>query len=51
VMPFFTEGHEGFDVNHPFDWRLAEDLAAAGEARLPSVDREAYRFESEHQHG
>lgn len=38
VMPFFTEGHEGFDVNRPYDWELAERLVARGEARLPRVD-------------
>ena len=37
VMPFFTEEYEGFDVNHPYDWELAERLIADGEAKLPSV--------------
>ncbi len=37
VMPFLTEGYEGFDVNHPYDWTFAEDLVHAGEARLPKV--------------
>lgn len=39
IMPFFTEGYEGFDVNHPYDWELAEHLVASGEAKLPSVER------------
>jgi CMP-N,N'-diacetyllegionaminic acid synthase len=38
VMPFFTEGFEGFDVNHPYDWQLAEQLIQTGEARLPSIE-------------
>lgn len=42
VMPFFTEGHEGFDVNRPPDWALAEQLAASGEARLPSVPQPSF---------
>ena len=42
VMPFFTEGYEGFDVNRPYDWRLAEELVARGEARLPRVERDPY---------
>jgi N-acylneuraminate cytidylyltransferase len=42
VMPFLTEGHEGFDVNRPRDWALAEQLAASGEAVLPSVTVAAY---------
>lgn len=37
LMPFVTEGHEGFDVNQPYDWRLAEELVATGQARLPQV--------------
>lgn len=39
LMPFFTQGYEGFDVNLPFDWRLAEELIATGEATLPAVER------------
>jgi N-acylneuraminate cytidylyltransferase len=39
VIPFFTQGHEGFDVNVPRDWWYAEELLARGEARLPEVDR------------
>jgi CMP-N-acetylneuraminic acid synthetase len=37
LTPFFTEGHEGFDVNRPYDWRLAEELASSGRAQLPPV--------------
>ncbi len=37
LMPFFTEGYEGFDVNRPYDWRLAEDLVKSGEAELPMI--------------
>jgi len=39
VMPFLTEGYEGFDVNHPYDWELAERLVASGEAQLPKVEK------------
>jgi CMP-N,N'-diacetyllegionaminic acid synthase len=35
IVPFFTEGHEGFDVNHPLDWDMAEMLVERGEAVLP----------------
>jgi len=45
VMPFFTQGYEGFDINDPNDWRLAEDLVRSGEARLPLVQGEPYRPE------
>ena len=37
LMPFFTQGYEGFDVNSPYDWRVAEDLAVTGQAALPVV--------------
>jgi N-acylneuraminate cytidylyltransferase len=37
VMPFFTSGYEGFDVNQADDWRAAEEAVAAGRAALPTV--------------
>jgi len=37
VMPFFTEGYEGFDVNRPYDWGLAEELVKTGQAKLPEI--------------
>ena len=37
LMPFLTDGFEGFDVNQPYDWGLAEDLVREGEATLPEV--------------
>ena len=37
VMPFLTEGYEGFDVNTPYDWDLAESLVSGGQAQLPRV--------------
>lgn len=43
VMPFISEGYEGFDVNHLYDWDLAERLAAGGEALLPKVEKISYR--------
>ena len=42
VMPFFTENYEGFDVNNPYDWKLAEHLVEAGNARLPAVPQDPY---------
>ena len=45
LMPFFTHGYEGFDVNQPYDWQLAEELIRSGQARLPSVPQAPYRFE------
>ena len=43
LMPFFTEGYEGFDVNSDYDWYLAEHLVAQGKALLPSVRQQPYR--------
>ncbi len=37
IMPFLTQGYEGFDINQPYDWELAERLVKDGEARLPEV--------------
>jgi N-acylneuraminate cytidylyltransferase len=43
-MPFFTEGYEGFDVNHPADWRLAEAIVQSGQATLPAVSQAPYSY-------
>lgn len=37
VLPFFTEGYEGFDLNTMDDWREAERLIAEGLVELPPV--------------
>jgi len=37
VMPFLTEGVEGFDINTPDDWTLAERVAIDEAGSLPSV--------------
>lgn len=37
VYPFFTRGHEGFDVNEARDWWYAEHLLREGGATLPRV--------------
>jgi CMP-N-acetylneuraminic acid synthetase len=42
LMPFLTEGHEGFDVNNPHDWFLAEQLVANGKAVLPVIPKNPY---------
>jgi CMP-N,N'-diacetyllegionaminic acid synthase len=42
VMPFLTSGHEGFDVNNPIDWRVAEELVQTGQGVLPSVAQPPY---------
>jgi len=42
VAPFFTEGHEGFNVDDEDDWERAERLLASGAASLPAVGRPPY---------
>jgi CMP-N,N'-diacetyllegionaminic acid synthase len=39
IMPFFTDGYEGFDVNRPYDWQLAEELVRTGQAKLPEISK------------
>jgi N-acylneuraminate cytidylyltransferase len=45
LMPFLTRGSEGFDVNKPYDWDMAEHMVKAGAARLPDVMQSAYRMD------
>jgi CMP-N,N'-diacetyllegionaminic acid synthase len=42
VMPFFTEGAEGVDINKPKDMWAAEKMITSGEARLPRIDVDPY---------
>jgi CMP-N,N'-diacetyllegionaminic acid synthase len=43
LMPFFTDELEGFDINSPYDWRLAEEMVSSGEAVLPHVEFAPYK--------
>lgn len=42
IVPFVTEGYEGFDINDPYDWMVAERLLADGAVTLPVVKQTAY---------
>ena len=42
LMPFLTEGYEGFDINDPRDWMVAERLMADGEVESPQVPQVPY---------
>lgn len=42
VAPFFTEGHEGVDLNDERDWWFAEHLISTGAARLPDPRVQPY---------
>ena len=44
IVPFFTEGYEGVDLNDQKDWWYAEHIVATGAAALPVVTRSPYRF-------
>ncbi len=46
VMPFLTEGYEGFDVNSPYDWQLAEALVKKNAAQLPDINQQPYEMEA-----
>lgn len=45
LMPFLTQGYEGFDINQPYDWSLAEELVHTGQAALPDVTQPPYSYE------
>ena len=42
LVPFVTEGYEGFDINDPTDWMVAERLIADGAVALPPVAASPY---------
>lgn len=42
LVPFLTEGYEGFDINDQTDWLVAERLLADGAVQLPRITREPY---------
>lgn len=42
VMPLFTWGWEGFDINDELDWVLAEHLVEAGKVVLPDVPKRPF---------
>jgi N-acylneuraminate cytidylyltransferase len=42
VVPFVTEGYEGFDINDPSDWMIAERLLADRAVQLPAVRQVPY---------
>lgn len=40
VVPFISSGLEGFDLNNPEDWVLAEYYLENGEAKLPAIPQQ-----------
>jgi CMP-N,N'-diacetyllegionaminic acid synthase len=42
IVPFETEGYEGFDINDLTDWIVAERLLSDGTVELPSLPQAPY---------
>jgi N-acylneuraminate cytidylyltransferase len=42
LVPFLTEGFEGFDINDPMDWLVAEQLLADGKVTLAPITQAPY---------
>ncbi len=48
IVPFLTEGYEGFDINAPRDWVLAEQLLRRRAApEVAAADRRAARWRAD----
>ena len=46
IVPFLTQGFEGFDVNEARDWWYAEHLIMRDEARLPAVEQPPWQAQA-----
>ncbi len=44
IIPFISQGLEGFDINEPEDWTLAEIYLRNGQATLPQISIPAYQI-------
>ncbi len=42
LVPFFTTEAEGFDINNPYDWMVAEQLLTNGDVQLCAVPQAPY---------
>lgn len=43
IIPFISQGLEGFDINEPEDWILAEHYLAQGQAKLPFISQTIFQ--------
>lgn len=43
IIPFISQGMEGFDINDPEDWWMAERLLTTQGATLPAINVSPYR--------
>ena len=44
IIPFVSQGYEGFDINGPEDWWMAERLLHLGSVALPTITAEPYQL-------
>lgn len=44
IIPFVSEGYDGFDINDPEDWWMAERLLSTQSAKLPAISIQPYKF-------
>jgi N-acylneuraminate cytidylyltransferase len=51
IIPFVSSGLEGFDINQPEDWVLAEYYLANGIAKVASISQEPYQNEEHKMNG
>ena len=51
LTPFFTRDYEGFDINDPYDWELAETLVRRGKAPVPHIPQPPYPLKETRTHG
>lgn len=45
IIPFISQGLEGFDINEPEDWLLAESYLTTGAATLPAIAQAPFILE------
>lgn len=44
IIPFVSEGLEGFDINEKVDWLLAEHYLTEEQAKLPEISQPPFNF-------
>lgn len=45
IIPFISQGYEGFDINEPDDWWMAERLLTTKAAVLPLISIQPFRLD------
>ena len=39
IVPFFTDPHEGLDINYPQDWEMVEEIVGSNVVELPRISQ------------